>query len=82
MTEVVIASAARTATGAFNGGLSTLPASELGRVAIAAALERAGVAPADVSEVVMGQVLTAGTGQNSARQAAIAAGVPGVKTAG
>lgn len=81
MTEVVIASAARTATGAFNGGLSTLPASELGRVAIAAALERAGVAPADVSEVVMGQVLTAGTGQNSARQAAIAAGIPVEKTA-
>jgi acetyl-CoA C-acetyltransferase len=80
-TEVVIVSAARTATGAFNGGLSTLPASELGRVAMVAALDRAGVAPQEVSEVVMGQVLTAGTGQNPARQAAIGAGVPVEKTA-
>ena len=80
-TEVVIVSAARTATGAFNGGLSTLPASELGRVATVAALDRAGVAPQEVSEVVMGQVLTAGTGQNPARQAAIGAGIPVEKTA-
>ena len=80
-TEVVIVSAARTATGAFNGDLSTLPASELGRVAIVAALDRAGVAPQEVSEVVLGQVLTAGTGQNPARQAAIGAGVPVEKTA-
>ncbi|MGE4634798.1 MAG: acetyl-CoA C-acetyltransferase [Arenicellales bacterium] len=80
-TEVVIVSAARTATGAFNGGLRTLPASELGRVAIVAALDRAGVAPQEVSEVVLGQVLTAGTGQNPARQAAIGAGVPVEKTA-
>jgi acetyl-CoA C-acetyltransferase len=80
-TEVVIVSAARTATGAFNGGLSTLPASELGRVAMVAALDRAGVAPQEVSEVVLGQVLTAGTGQNPARQAAIGAGVPVEKTA-
>ncbi len=80
-TEVVIVSAARTATGAFNGGLSTLPASELGRVAMVAALDRAGVAPQEVSEVVMGQVLTAGTGQNPARQAAIGAGIPVEKTA-
>ena len=80
-TEVVIVSAARTATGAFNGGLSTLPASELGRVAMVAALDRAGVAPQEVSEVVMGQVLTAGAGQNPARQAAIGAGIPVEKTA-
>ncbi|MDG2236605.1 MAG: acetyl-CoA C-acetyltransferase [Arenicellales bacterium] len=80
-TEVVIVSAARTATGAFNGGLSTLPASELGRVVMVAALNRAGVAPQEVSEVVMGQVLTAGTGQNPARQAAMGAGIPVEKTA-
>ena len=80
-TEVVIVSAARTATGAFNGGFSTLSASELGRVAMVAALDRAGVAPQEVSEVVMGQVLTAGTGQNPARQAAIGAGIPVEKTA-
>ena len=80
-TEVVIVSAARTATGAFNGGLSTLPASELGRVVMVAALNRAGVAPQEVSEVVMGQVLTAGTGQNPARQAAMGAGIAVEKTA-
>jgi len=76
MTEVVIASAARTPVGSFNGALGALSASELGRVAIAAALERAGVAPGEVSEVIMGQILTAGAGQNPARQAAIAAGLP------
>ena len=80
-TDVVIASAARTPVGAFGGSLSTLPASELGRTAISAALERAGVSPEDVSEVVMGQILTAGTGQNPARQAAVGAGVPVEKTA-
>ena len=79
--DVVIASAARTPVGAFNGGLSTLPASELGKVAIVAALERAGVLANEVSEVVMGQILTAGTGQNPARQAAIGAGVPVESTA-
>ena len=79
--DVVIASAARTPVGAFNGGLSTLPASELGKVAIVAALERAGVSANEVSEVVMGQILTAGTGQNPARQAAIGAGVPVESTA-
>ncbi|SVE43497.1 uncharacterized protein METZ01_LOCUS496351, partial [marine metagenome] len=67
--------------GAFGGSLSTLPASELGRTAISAALERAGVSPEDVSEVVMGQILTAGTGQNPARQAAVGAGVPVERTA-
>ena len=80
-TDVVIASAARTPVGAFNGGLSTLPASELGKAAIVAALERAGVSANEVNEVVMGQILTAGTGQNPARQAAIGAGVPVESTA-
>jgi len=76
MTEVVIASAARTPVGAFNGGLGTLAASELGRIAIAEALSRAGVAGAEVSEVIMGQILAAGQGQNPARQASIGAGIP------
>jgi len=75
-TTVVIASAARTPVGTFNGSLASLPAHELGKVAITAALERAGVSPGDVSEVILGQVLTAGQGQGPARQASIAAGVP------
>ena len=75
-TTVVIASAARTPVGTFNGSLASLPAHELGKVAIAAALERAGVQPGDVSEVILGQVLTAGQGQGPARQASIAAGIP------
>ncbi|MED5533758.1 MAG: acetyl-CoA C-acetyltransferase [Pseudomonadota bacterium] len=79
--DVVIASAARTPVGAFNGGLSALPANELGKAAIIAALERAGVSANEVNEVVMGQILTAGTGQNPARQAAIGAGVPVESTA-
>ncbi|MFA5898940.1 MAG: acetyl-CoA C-acetyltransferase [Hyphomicrobium sp.] len=73
---IVIASAARTPVGAFNGSLASLHGHELGKIAITAALERAGVAPGDVSEVILGQVLTAGQGQNPARQASIAAGVP------
>ena len=73
---IVIASAARTPVGSFNGALSTVPAHELGRIAIQAALERAKVSAADVSEVVLGQILTAGGGQNPARQASIAAGIP------
>ena len=73
---IVIVGAARTPVGAFNGALSSLPAHELGKVAITAALERAGVAPAEVSETIMGQILTAGAGQNPARQASIAAGIP------
>lgn len=73
---IVIASAARTPVGSFNGSLASVPAHELGKVAIQAALERAGIQPADVSEVILGQVLTAGTGQNPARQASIAAGLP------
>jgi acetyl-CoA C-acetyltransferase len=79
--EIVIVSAARTPVGSFNGALSTLPAHKLGEVAIKAALERAHVDPADVNEVIMGQVLTAGQGQNPARQAAVAAGIPVDKTA-
>ena len=76
MSDIVIASAVRTPIGAFNGAFASLPAHELGKAAIIAALERAGVAPSDVSEVVLGHVLTAGEGQNPARQAAIAAGIP------
>ena len=73
---IVIASAARTPVGSFNGSLASLPGHELGKIAIKAAIERAGVQPGDVSEVILGQVLTAGQGQNPARQASIAAGVP------
>ncbi|MEL6287395.1 MAG: acetyl-CoA C-acetyltransferase [Pseudomonadota bacterium] len=73
---IVIASAARTPVGSFNGSLSSLPAHKLGVAAISGALERAGVAPADVDEVIMGQVLQAGEGQNPARQASIGAGIP------
>jgi acetyl-CoA C-acetyltransferase len=74
--DIVIVSAARTPVGAFNGAFANLPAHELGRVAIKAALERAGVEGGQVSEVIMGQILTAGQGQNPARQASIAAGIP------
>jgi len=81
MTEVVIAAAARTPIGAFSGGLSSVPADYLGEVAIKGALERAGVAPEDVDEVVLGQVLAAGAGQNPARIAAVNAGIPVEKTA-
>jgi acetyl-CoA C-acetyltransferase len=76
MSDVVIVSAARTPVGSFNGGLSPLPAHELGRIAIEAALARAGVEGKDVSEVVMGQILTAAQGQNPGRQASINAGIP------
>jgi acetyl-CoA acetyltransferase len=74
--DIVIVGAARTPVGAFNGALASLPAHELGKVAIAEALKRAGVEGARVSEVIMGQILTAGQGQNPARQASIAAGIP------
>jgi acetyl-CoA C-acetyltransferase len=74
--DVVIVSAARTPVGSFNGALSALPAHELGKVAIQEALKRAGVEGGRVSEVIMGQILTAGQGQNPARQASIAAGIP------
>jgi acetyl-CoA C-acetyltransferase len=73
---IVIAGAARTPVGAFNGALASLPAHDLGKVAIKAALERARVEAGEVSEVIMGQILTAGAGQNPARQASIAAGIP------
>jgi acetyl-CoA C-acetyltransferase len=73
---IVIASAARTPVGSFNGSLGSLPAHELGKVAIKAAVERAGLQSGDISEVILGQVLTAGQGQNPARQASIAAGIP------
>ena len=76
MSEIVITSAARTAIGAFNGALCGVSAAELGQAVIAEALKRAQVNPEDVSEVVMGHVLTAGLGQNPARQASIKAGVP------
>ncbi len=74
--DVVIVSAARTPVGSFNGALATTPAHALGAVAIKAALERAGIEPGRVSEVIMGQILTAAQGQNPARQASIGAGIP------
>jgi acetyl-CoA C-acetyltransferase len=73
---VVIVAAARTPVGSFNGALASLPAHELGKVAIKAALQRAKVEPGDVNEVIMGQILSAGMGQNPARQASINAGIP------
>ncbi len=76
MTDIVIVSAARTPVGSFLGALSSLPASELGKTAIVAAVERAGLTPADVDEVILGQVLQAGAGQGPARQASVKAGVP------
>src|SRR5260370_42542157 len=76
MTDVVIASAARTPVGAFNGRLSSVPAHYLGQTAIVEALRRAKVEPKDVSEVILGQILAAGEGQNPARQAAVGAGIP------
>ena len=76
MSDVVIVSAARTPIGAFCGGLSSLSAVELGSIAIGEVLARGGISPDEVSEVIMGQVLTGGTGQNPARQAAVHAGVP------
>ncbi|MEO1293620.1 MAG: acetyl-CoA C-acetyltransferase [Pseudomonadota bacterium] len=76
MTDVVIASAVRTPVGSFNGSFVNTPAHELGRVAIEAALERAGVPKEDVSQTILGQVLTAAQGQNPARQAHINAGLP------
>ncbi|CAN5617642.1 acetyl-CoA C-acetyltransferase [soil metagenome] len=81
MNEVVIVSAARTPIGRLNGALSSLPAHALGRAVIVEALTRAQVSPSEVSEVILGQVLTAGSGQNPARQAAMAAGIPAEATA-
>ena len=76
MTDIVIVSAARTPVGSFNGALSSLPAAALGTAAIQAALERAGVAPAEVNEVILGHVLQAAAGQGPARQASVNAGIP------
>ena len=76
MTDIVIAAAKRTPVGAFLGAFAATPAHELGRIAIEAALAQAGVDGADVDEVILGQVLTAAQGQNPARQASMAAGVP------
>ena len=76
MTEVVITAAKRTPVGSFLGAFAATPAHELGRIAIEAALEQAGVKGEEVSEVILGQVLTAAQGQNPARQASMAAGVP------
>ncbi len=81
MSDIVIVSAARTAVGSFNGAFAAIPAHELGAASIKAALERAKVDPSEVDEVILGQVLTAGQGQNPARQAAMKAGVPQDKTA-
>lgn len=76
MSDIAIVSAARTAIGSFGGGLAKIPASDLGARVISAVLERAELAPTEVNEVIMGQILTAGIGQNGARQASIKAGVP------
>jgi len=76
MTDIVITAAKRTPVGSFLGAFAATPAHELGRVAIEAALEQAGVKGDEVSEVILGQVLTAAQGQNPARQASMAAGVP------
>ncbi|HLY58370.1 MAG TPA: acetyl-CoA C-acetyltransferase [Stellaceae bacterium] len=81
MSEIVIAGAVRTPIGSFNGALASLPAHKLGEVAIRAVLERAKVAPEEVSEVILGQILTAGQGMNPARQAAVNAGLPVSTTA-
>ena len=80
-TEIVIASAARTAVGSFNGSFANTPAHELGAVAIQGALQRAKVEAGEVDEVILGQILAAGQGQNPARQAAMKAGIPQEKTA-
>ncbi|HEX5327759.1 MAG TPA: acetyl-CoA C-acetyltransferase [Acetobacteraceae bacterium] len=81
MDDIVIVSAVRTPVGSFNGALGSLPAHVLGTTALRAAMERAKVEPADVDETILGQVLAAGEGQNPARQAARAAGLPDSKTA-
>ncbi len=81
MEDIVIVSAARTAVGSFNGVFATTPAHVLGTFALKAAIERAGLSPEDIDEAILGQVLTAAQGQNPARQAARAAGIPDSKTA-
>ncbi len=81
MDDIVIVSAARTAVGSFSGAFGSVPAHVLGTAAIQAAISRAGIEAGDIDEVILGQVLTAGQGQNPARQAARAAGIPDEKTA-
>src|ERR1700675_2532587 len=81
MDDIVIVSAARTPVGSFNGALSTIHAHNLGAIALQAAMSRAGLAPDDVDELIYGQVLAAGEGQNPTRQAGRAAGLPDAKTA-
>jgi acetyl-CoA C-acetyltransferase len=76
MNDVVIVAAARTALGTFGGSLASIPASTLGATVIKALLERSGLQPDQIDEVIMGQVLQAGVGQNPARQASIEAGIP------
>ncbi|EKM98861.1 MULTISPECIES: acetyl-CoA C-acetyltransferase [Acidocella] len=81
MEDIVIVSAARTPVGSFNGAFATTPAHVLGTVALKAAIAQAGLSPEDIDEAILGQVLTAAQGQNPARQAARAAGIPDSKTA-
>jgi acetyl-CoA C-acetyltransferase len=81
MTDIVIVAAARTPVGSFNGAFATVPAHDLGTIAIRAALSRAGLEPGEVDEVILGQILTAGAGQNPARQASVNAGIPVEHTA-
>ena len=81
MNDIVITGAARTPIGSFNGALSSVSAVDLGATAITEALRRSGIAGTDVSEVIFGQVLTAGAGQNPARQAAMKAGIPAERLA-
>ena len=81
MDDIVIVSAVRTPVGSFNGAFASVPAHVLGTTAVKAAMERAGVPAEEVDEIILGQVLTAAQGQNPARQAAIAAGIPDSKTA-
>ena len=78
MTNIVIVSAARTAVGSFGGAFASTPADALGTTVLKAIVERAGIAPSEVSETILGQVLTAGQGQNPARQAHINAGLPNI----
>ena len=80
MKEVVIVSAVRTPIGSFGGLLSSVPATKLGAAAIRAAIEKAGISPAEVQEVIMGNVLQANEGQAPARQAALFAGLAGLRT--
>ena len=81
MSSIVITAAKRTPVGSFLGAFANTPAHELGRIAILAALDQAGVSPDEVDEVIFGQVLTAGQGQNPTRQAAVNAGIPKERTA-